>query len=379
MRAWKKRAAALLTLLPLLLSGCRGPGEYLPYAREMEDMTLIRALGMDLEGERVLVTASSGLQSDGADRGTSPPEVLSARSETVSGAVVAMQSYGTSYVFFGHVGELLLGEDMAREGLAQALDYVERDVEMRLDVGVFVVRGEAGEAMGALAGEDSSAAERLEALEDDAGLNGAAMERSVRQVLADFGASGASFAPAVVLLPQEEGDGAGGEGNLVSAGYAILKEEGLVGWATGEAALGVNLLMGQVEADILAAGPPGTALRVVEAKAGVRPVFDGGRLTGLEVDCRVEANVAQAPGGLDAAALEELRVALEETERQRLEAALALSQTLNADFMGLKKRAGLAAPWRWAALREQWDGAFEDLDIRVTVKGRIQRGYDLAG
>lgn len=378
MKGWKRSAAALLALLPLL-TGCRGPGEYLSYAREMEDMTLIRALGIDLEGEGVLVTASSGLQSGGADREAVPPEVLSARSETVSGAVVAMQSYGTSYVFFGHVGELLLGETMARDGLARALDYVERDVEMRLDVGLFVVRGEAGQAMGALAGEKSSAAERLEALEDDTGLNGATMERSVRQVLADLGASGASFAPAVVLLPQEEGDGAGGEGNLVSAGYAILKEEGLAGWAAGEAALGVNLLLGRVEADILTAGPTGTALRVVEARTGVKPVFDGERLTGLEVDCRVEANVAQAPAGLDAAALETLRTALEETEKRRLEAALELSRTLNADFMGLKKRSGLAAPWHWAKLREQWDDVFEDLDIRVTVEGRIQRGYDLAG
>lgn len=378
MRGWRRPAAALLALLPLL-AGCRGPGEQLSYAREMEDMTLIRALGMDLEGEGVLVTASSGLQSGGAEGEAVPPEVLSARSETVSGAVAAMQSYGTGYVFFGHVGELLLGEDMARDALAQALDYVERDVEMRLDTGLFVVRGSAGEAMGALKGEDASAAERLEALEDDAGLSGAAMARSVRQVLADLGASGASFAPAVALLPQREGDGAGGEGNLVSAGYAILKGEGLAGWAAGEAALGVDLLMGRVEADILAAGPAGTALRVVGVRTGVRPVFDGERLTGLEVDCRVEANVAQAPAGLDGAALEALRAALEETEKRRLEAALELSQTLNADFMGLKRRSGLAAPWRWAGLREQWDGVFGELKIRVTVKGRIQRGYDLGG
>lgn len=364
----------------LLLTGCRGGA--LPYAREMEDMTLIRALGMDLEESGVLVTAASGAQSQGADRGTAPPEALSARADTVSGAVAAMQSYGSSYVFFGHVGELLLGEEMAKNGLVQALDYLGRDVEMRLDTGLFVVRGTAGEAMTASLGEDSSAAERLEALEDDTGLNGAAMKRSARQVLADFGSGGASFAPALALLPREEGDGGTGEGTLSSAGYAILKEEGLVGWATGDAALGVNLLLEEVAADVLElSGPAGArpALRVVEAKTKVKPVFEGDVLTGLDVSCTVEANVAQAPAGLDGAALEELRAALEETEKRRLEAALELSRKLDADFMGLKKRAGLAAPWRWAALREQWDGAFGTLELQVTVKGTVQRGYDIAG
>lgn len=381
MRRWTKSgAAALMAAMLLLLTGCRG--NVLPYAREMEDMTLIRALGMDLEETGVQVTAASGAQSQGADQGTAPPEVLSARSDTVSGAVAAMQSYGSSYVFFGHVGELLLGEEMAKNGLAQALDYVERDVEMRLDTGLFVIRGTAGEAMSVSAGEDSSSAERLEALEDDTGLNGATMKRSARQVLADFGAGGASFVPALVLLPREEGDGGTGEGTLSSAGYAILKEEGLVGWAVGDAALGVNLLLEEVEADVLELpGPAGgrPALRVVEAKTKIKPIFDGETLTGLDVSCTVEANVAQAPAGLDGEALEELRTALEETGERRLKAALELSQGLNADFMGLKKRAGLAAPWRWAALREQWDGAFGTLKLQVTVKGTVQRGYDIAG
>ena len=58
---------------------------------------------------------------------------------------------------------------------------------------------------------------------------------------------------------------------------------------------------------------------------------------------------------------------------------LDLSQTLGADFLGLKKRAGLAAPWRWAALQEQWEEAFPDLDIQVSVKGTILRSYDTAG
>ena len=70
---------------------------------------------------------------------------------------------------------------------------------------------------------------------------------------------------------------------------------------------------------------------------------------------------------------------LERIERKRVQAALDLAQSLDADFLGLGKRAGLAAPWRWHALEEQWGSAFADLPIRLTVEGKIQRSYDMMG
>ena len=382
MRGRRILAAAAALLLPL--SGCGRVGE-LPYAREMEDMALMRTLGVDLEDGGVRVTASSGVQSRGVDQGEEPPLVLSSVSGTVSGACLAMQSYGTSYVFYGHVGQLLLGEDMAGSGLAEALDYIERDPEMRLGTELFVVRGAtAADALFSAASESASSAERLEAIEDDEGEQPDAMTRSVGDVLSDLSKHRAAFAPALELREKREGDGGAGEKQLASAGYAIFREDGLAGWAEGDAAYGVNLMEGQVDADVLELDTDSgkTALRVVDAKTTVGAVFDGDTLTGLAVACTVEANLAQAPEGFsdwDEALLEELRRALEETERARLEAVLDLSRTLEADFLGLKKRAGLAAPWRWAALQEQWEDALPDLDIQVLVKGTILRSYDTAG
>ena len=37
-----------------------------------------------------------------------------------------MQGEGSSYLYFGHVGQLLLGEELARQGVEPALDYILR-------------------------------------------------------------------------------------------------------------------------------------------------------------------------------------------------------------------------------------------------------------
>ena len=227
-----RRITALLLagLAALTLTGCRrGPG-LLPYAREIEDMELMQTLGVDAAGEgQVEVTASSG----SGDPAEGAATVVSGQAGTISAAVLGMQGEGSSYLYFGHVGQLLLGEELARQGVEPALDYILRDVETRLDTALYLVRGgTAGKAITA-AGEDGSAADRLEALAEDAGLLAGSMPRTVKDALSDLYAQGATFLPAV------EADEA-----LTAAGYGILKGDSLAGWAEGDAALGVNLVLG---------------------------------------------------------------------------------------------------------------------------------------
>ena len=71
------------------------------------------------------------------------------------------------------------------------------------------------------------------------------MPRTVKDALSDLYAQGATFLPAV------EADEA-----LTAAGYGILKGDSLAGWAEGDAALGVNLVLGQVDADMEAEWRP---------------------------------------------------------------------------------------------------------------------------
>lgn len=360
MRRW---TVLLLGILLFPLGGCEAPG-FLPYARELEDMALMRTLGVDAAGENgVVVTVSTGEQAGGEE-----PVVLSGTAGTISGACLDMQSQGSSYIYYGHVGQLLLGEQLAARGVGNALEYVLRDIEMRLDTEVYLIRGaEAGPLIQAAAEAGGSATDRLEAMEEDAGLLSYSMPRTVGDVLIALERSGAAFVPAL-----ESGE----EGELEAAGYGIIKDGVLVGWAEGEAAWGVNLLSDRVDADVLEL--EGAALRVVGARTTIRPVFEGERLTRLTITCSVDANLAEAPSGIrlqNRDMIEELERALEERERIRIQTALELSAALDADFMELRQAACLAAPWYKTEIDEQW--RLTDLEIETSVVGTILRGYDV--
>lgn len=362
-----RRSGWMVLLLAafLPLSGCKETFDFLPYAREIEDMALMRTLGVDLTAEGVRVTASTGIQ----DQGAKPPTILEEEARSISAACLSMQAQGAAYVFYGHVGQLLLGEDLARQGVRPALDYVMRDIEMRLETKLYVLQGgEAGAAIQAAAQEDS-AAEQLEALEADAGLLSDFMNRTVEEVLEDLEENGDSFVPALTL---------GENGRLEPAGYALIQDGALVGWAQGEAAMGINLLQGWVDADVLEVDVPTgrrAALRLVGAKTRVEPVFEGDSLTGLRLRCRVNANLAEYDGAADEAVLTALERALEERCRARLTAVAELCRTLEGDFVQFAPRAGRSAPWRWSAIQEQWNPAGWNLD--VVVEAELWRGYNM--
>lgn len=358
-----KKQVLLVLLLMLLLTGCRRYSGFLPYAREIEDMELIRTLGVDGAGETgVAITASGGTSQE-------ETEVVSGEAGTISAAVLELQGEGSSYLYFGHVTQLLLGEELARRGVMPSLDYVLRDVEMRLETALYVVRnGTAGQAIEAAA-DDGSATDRLEALADDAGLTANSMPRTVKDVLAELDRQGASFLPAVLA-----------DGGLTAAGYGILKDGALVGWAEGDAALGVNLIFGKVDADVVEVqAPDGTAaaLRVVGAAASVRPIWQGDTLAGLKIHCKVDANLAEGSAMPDQATLDALEAALAQVEAGRMAQALELSRALDADYLGLRQSAAFAVPWHKGVLLGSQ--SMKHLKLEATAQAVIQRSYHADG
>lgn len=153
-------------------------------------MELMQTLGVDRAGEgQVEVTASSG-SGDPAE-GAATRCVRPGRHHQRRRAGGCRG--GLLLPLLRPRGPAPAGRGAARQGVEPALDYILRDVETRLDTALYLVRGgTAGKAITA-AGEDGSAADRLEALAEDAGLLAGSMPRTVKDALSDLYAQGATF------------------------------------------------------------------------------------------------------------------------------------------------------------------------------------------
>ena len=373
-----KRVGLLVLTLMLLLTGCRRYAGILPYAREMGDMALLRTMGVDAGEEvgQVRVTVSTGKRAAGLQGESQPPLILSAAGESLSAACLSMQGLSDSYVFYGYVDQLLLGEEAALEGVEPVLDYFSRDVELGLGAQVWLVRG--GTAQAAIqAGGETGVDSRLSTLQTDSEMGAAGITRTAGEVFSSLLEQGCAYLPALRAAGAEEGE----QTALLEAGYGVLRDGALAGCLEGESAKGLELLTGQTAEDIIEVDlPSGRAVaRITEVSTRCEPVFQGEELTGLRLYCRAAAELAEFHEPMDQGELAQLREALEERESLRLRQVMEQLRAWGTDCTALGSQVAQANPARWEKLRGEWEERFSTIPYEVSVQVSVSRTYgDLA-
>ena len=346
-------AAALLTL-----SGCGDPADRVA---RMEDLALLRVLAVDRGEEGVAVTAATGETSQ------QPALLLQAVGRTAIAACLAIRGDGTAYPSYTHLDQMLVGEELALEGLDDLLDSLSRDRELRLSSRLWLVRGRASDAL-----TDETAGrtvERLSMLEEMAGVGSNDADRTVGDVIIAARRSGDTFLPALTLS---------GEGNLLAAGYGVLKDRRLVCYLEGDLSKGVDLILGITTDDVvelpLPDGQP-AAVRLNGVRSAVSGIYKEGTLSAIRVTCRLTGTAAQLPPGWGRS--EETMDVLEEVTADWaadcIARSIAMMQSVEADPLELCRRIGARAPWRWEGLREQWEAVFPGLDVRVDATVKMTR------
>ena len=410
-----KRMAALVVALCLALTGCQG--DFLPYARDIEAIELLRTLGVDAaeDGEELVVTVSSGVQHTGAGGQADKPVVFSQTGQTIYEACNTIQTFSDAYIFFGHVTEWVLGEDVARRGMTNLVDYMERDAQMRLNTKVFVVKdGRAEDLLKGLATDAAAATDRLSAIELDYQLKSIAYPYTVKELLSQMEENGCGLVPALVLedkQAEQNGDEQGGrpasfdavetagsgqgegqgkesvegeEKSVRSVGYGYFKDNRLAGFLDEDASRGVNLLLNQVRNGTVQVEMPDggvVALRIVKSRCDWIPQMEKGVLTGMTARLAVDADVAEVwrkNSPEDAGMLELLQQELDRAVKELAEQALEISQREQADFLHLERSAAIEQPWFHSELEEHWDEWFPNLDFAVEVDGTVKRSYDIS-
>ena len=351
-----KRLIPLLAAC-LLLTGC----SQLPTALEMEDMALLRTVGVDSAPEGVAVTGSTGPRARGLQGEGEPALILSAERESISAACLAMRGQSDSYIFFGYVDQLLIGEELAEEGVRPVLDYFARDVELGLGAQLWLVRGaSAREAVSA--GGGAGVDGRLETLQHDSRMGLASHTRTAGELYADLLELGSAFVPALVLAENETAV-------LAEQGYGVLSGDRLAGFLDGEAAKGLELLAGGPCADPLEVELDGQAVsvRITSARTKSQLEFQGNTPIKLKLTCRIDARLSEYADPLTEEETERLEKLAEDRERSKLEAALARLRELRCDCAGLGAKAAMAHPARWQAVQADWSQWFAQVPIELQV------------
>ena len=371
-----KRLVCFLIIIGFLpsLTGC---GSIYANFREVEDLLVIQALGLDRLPGGIQATLASAQEER-------EPVCMSGVGASVTAALERANNYsGDERLFFAHINGVLLGEGAARQGIGEYLSYMCRSTDLIIDMPVFIVRGSTANALMTGIGESGkSAADMLQGIRASRVSGGGSRIFTAVGILRYLARGGSALVTAL-----EAGTAADGlsEGMIVVvAGYAIIKDEKLCGYLDRADADAASLLLnspGRFDVLVRDSGGASVTLQVSDGSAGILPVWgEDGSLTGIDVSVKVSASLVEksAFGEVnDGEYADRLISALESEIAGRIRSVLQKSRELEADFLGLGSLVELTSPLAYRRMPESFLSRLPQLELRIRVSGALGHTNDI--
>lgn len=376
----KKLLAVILCLSTFIsLSGCKGI--YNSY-REIDTLQLIQTLGIDWEGDAVVLTVSTG---QGLE--DQPPVAISRRGETVASAIGEIQNYSSKEdLFFAHARFVVLGEAAAEEMLPEFLDFMARSAKLKMDMTLFVVSASNAKGLLTLDGEKGyNATEGLASIEKVARRYGIAYPFTGIDVISSLNDYGSALICAITPVQLEGSVFTEDGGSITSApaGYAIIKDGALCAYLDPECSRGATILMNKT-------GYGSIALELEEGAYVTVYTEDSstdytahwgsdGSLEKLSIEIKLSCGLVEVSDKLNYSDSELLNAISKEMETKLLKDASAVlyaSKELESDFLGLKGILRSKYPKEMSLLTSDFPSLLPNLDMDIKVSCEVIRNYD---
>nr|WP_240546114.1 Ger(x)C family spore germination protein [Paenibacillus artemisiicola] len=380
-------AAPLALLLLVPLAGCWD-------RRELNELAISLALGIDKaeRGYRVTLQVVQPGQVASKMTGTAnaaPVTVYETNGTTIYEAVRRMTTVSPRHVYGAHLRVAVFGEELAREGLGDALDLLSRDYEFRTDFYLLVAKGAtAARALNLLFPLERIPANKIYGSIQTAEKVWAPVRGiSLDEFITDAGRAGKNPVLSGIQITGDERIGGSTDNvrtvrpaaDLRDAGFAAFRKDRLVGWLDEEESRGYNALVNRIMSTVGHVPCPrggNAALEVVRSKAKLTGTAAHGRAR-LGVDLRLEENIGEVQCRLDLTRAESIR-ALEraagrlaaDSLRETIESA---QKRYKSDIFGFGEAIHRSSPGTWRSIRDDWDELFAEAGVDVSVTVKIKR------
>ena len=370
------RAAGLAAVLvaALLLSGCWG-------VASMEKTGLVALLGIDVApGGAYRVTAAIidplGLPTPAGGSPESTPELLRS-AEGGSTAEAIRKLSGSTYLNldFTHMKGIIVSTQVARMGLAPALEFLTRNPLFLETPWVYVAHGETA----------ASILTESQHMTPDAGEVLTGTTAWAQHLFPSYAArlftlldrmQTVGDEPATAGVSVDTTQGKGPTLAFRMTGTAVFRADRLMGWLDGRQTLGWLVATGRAKQQTFVAPASGGGvfiLQVLRTRRRVR-ITSGG--AGPEADIRVNVKLSlvatqRAPADFwsNPSASRMLRTSAADTLTGDISSALRAAQSLGADIFSLGEYVRVQDPAAWSKMRAQWDASsFGRMPVSIHVR-----------
>ncbi|OMF66467.1 Ger(x)C family spore germination protein [Paenibacillus sp. FSL R5-0766] len=368
----KYRAVAVLLLCTVLISGCWD-------REEINDVAFVIGIAIDKEKDnyrtslQVALPGQSGSSgSEGGGGGTSGDKswfMLSNTAKTFRGTSLEGQKALSRRLYYAHRRTLLIGEDLAREGVAPMLDLLTRYPLNRFSALPVITKGEAYKVLDTDAPIEKFPSEMVRELCFLNMRNPRSLKTFIDSIL-DEGVD--PFLPIASVADNVPKTWKDSKTNIKLDGLAVFKKDKLVGMIEKAPADALILAMGEANApEVMVKAPRGEGdifLKLNENNSSLHPSVNNEKVKvtiqmyakGVIVDN--ESNY----GDRSEKEILKLNEGVHEKLKSDIEEGIRLVQhKYNADILGIGRSIHQHLPAEWDKIKDRWDAIYPDVEVEV--------------
>lgn len=376
----------IITFIISLLTGCQT-------SREMNELLIATAIGVEKTQDGYFLTVQTLNPKEMASESRTtftPVTTYHIEGSNLLEAFRRMTTVTPSKIYVSHVRIIVFGEELAKYGLNDLLDFLSRDHEMRGDSLVLVAKNSTpDDILRILTAMENVPSNKVYNALEIATFSWAPLKKvtgdELVAVLMNEGEN--PVLPGISI----EGDKNLGEVSktlenvnpsaiLKIGPLAAFKKDKLVGWLNEDESAGYNYIndtvKGTVEVISCSAGGK-IGIEIFRTKSNVNGKVISGKPE-INVEIKVEGDVDDVESKIDLSkpeSIKELERALEKKILKKAAAAIKKAQTeFDSDIFGFGEAIHRADYKVWKDLKKNWDTEFVSLPVIISVTAELKYG-----
>ena len=223
-------------------------------SRDIEELGIVMTTGIDMEGEKVLLThevvvPKSNISNRSEDKGN--VQYVQSRGDTIIDALRNATLVFDRKLFLAHSRVLILGEEFAKRGVGDLMNFYVSDNEPRESTILVVAKdSKAYELMGISGGLSDTPGSYLFDLLDNYSVNLKTRKFTLTEYMRYFSQGENPVSPIVELIQELEIDKGKEEATkdaLNVSGGAVFRKDKLLGYYNGDEMKGFNFIVDEFE------------------------------------------------------------------------------------------------------------------------------------
>jgi spore germination protein KC len=380
-----------ILLCGIILAGCWS-------RKELTDLAFIIAVGLDKtkDGKYMMIYQVvnpgnvAGATQRGGGSGGVPVSIYKATGNNLVEASRKTSQKVSRIPYYAHTNLVVIGEEVAKEGLDGLFDAMERNSQFRATSMVVIARHHSAEdVLKILTPIDKiSANQIIKTLQFSEKMWGETINIHVGDIIRDLSSQGK--APVI--------SGVGIEGNvrkgkrqlsiqasepdarLYVDGLAMFKDGKLVGWINGEASRGVLWVLDKIKQTNITTGWKGKkeaiSYKVDRSQTSVAAHIKNGKPS-VSVHIQTEGDIGEVLVPLDLndpKQLLMLKTAIEQAIKREVLDAVERAKEKRTDIFGFGQTVYRSYPHEWRKMAKNWNESyFPYLEVNVKVESFIRR------